>query len=147
MTANKIRPILVIEDSPEDFEVLVRAFSKAEILLPLYRCKDGDEALEFIFRRGRYESDPYAITPALILLDLNLPGTDGYKVLSQIKEDKSIRSLPVIVLSTSKSDTDVRKSYDAGANNYMQKPVDMDGYVRMARMIKTYWFECSILPE
>lgn len=146
-TANKIRPILVIEDSPEDFEVLVRAFAKAEILLPLYRCKDGDEALEFLFRAGRYESDPYAITPALILLDLNLPGTDGYDVLAKIKKDEVIGSIPTIVLSTSRSDTDVRKSYEGGANNYIQKPVDMDGYVRTARMIKSYWFECSLLPE
>ncbi len=146
VSKTNLKPVLVIEDSPEDFEVLVRAFNKAEILLPLYRCKDGDDALEFLFRRGRYESDPYAIAPAIILLDLNLPGTGGYEVLKQIKSHPALMLTPVIVLSTSKSESDVRNSYEAGANNYIQKPVDMEGYVRMAKMIKSYWFECSILP-
>ncbi len=141
-----LKPILVIEDSPEDFEVLVRAFNKAEILLPLYRCKDGADALEFLFKRGRYENDPYAVSPAVILLDLNMPGTDGYEVLREIKTNRALFLTPVIVLSTSKSESDVKKSYELGANSYIQKPVDMEGYVRMAKMIKSYWFECSVLP-
>ena len=146
VTKGNLKPILVIEDSPEDFEVLVRAFNKAEILLPLYRCKDGDDAIEFLFRKGRYEQDPFVVTPTIILLDLNMPGTDGYEVLAKIKGNKESMKTPVIVLSTSKSEDDVKRSYEAGANNYIQKPVDMDGYVRMARMLKSYWFECSILP-
>lgn len=146
VSKTNLKPLLVIEDSPEDFEVLVRAFNKAEILLPLYRCKDGDDALDFLFKKGRYENDPYAVDPAIILLDLNLPGTGGYDVLRQIKASPSIALTPVIVLSTSKSENDVNNSYEAGANNYIQKPVDMDGYVRMAKMIKSYWFECSVLP-
>lgn len=144
---SKLKPLLVIEDSPEDFEVLVRAFNKAEILLPLYRCKDGDDALDFLFKKGRYEGDPYAVSPAIILLDLNLPGTDGYNVLNEIKGHKELGMTPVVVLSTSKSESDVKKSYELGANSYIQKPVDMEGYVRMARMIKSYWFECSILAS
>lgn len=141
-----LKPILVIEDSPEDFEVLVRAFNKAEILLPLYRCRDGADALDFLFHKGRYTDDPYAIRPAIILLDLNMPGTDGYEVLKEIKSNRALFLTPVIVLSTSKSENDVKKSYEMGANSYIQKPVDMEGYVRMAKMIKTYWFECSVLP-
>lgn len=141
-----LKPILVIEDSPEDFEVLVRAFNKAEILLPLYRCRDGADALDFLFHKGRHENDPYAIRPAIILLDLNMPGTDGYEVLKAIKSDPALLQTPVIVLSTSKSESDVRSSYEKGANSYIQKPVDMEGYVRMAKMIKSYWFECSVLP-
>ena len=146
VTKGNLKPILVIEDSPEDFEVLVRAFNKAEILLPLYRCKDGDDAIEILFRKWRYEQDPFVVTPTIILLDLNMPGTDGYEVLAKIKGNKESMKTPVIVLSTSKSEDDVKRSYEAGANNYIQKPVDMDGYVRMARMLKSYWFECSILP-
>ena len=94
VTKGNLKPILVIEDSPEDFEVLVRAFNKAEILLPLYRCKDGDDAIEFLFRKGRYEQDPFVVTPTIILLDLNMPGTDGYEVLAKIKGNKESMGRP-----------------------------------------------------
>jgi len=148
MTAkNAIKPVLVIEDSPEDFEVLERAFAKAEILLPLYRCRDGDDALAFLFRSGRYADDPYVTRPALILMDLNMPGTDGAEVLKRVKADPALKSIPAVVLSTSRSLQDINESYLSGANSYIQKPVDMAGYIRMAQMLKTYWFECSILPD
>lgn len=141
---NRLRPILVVEDSPEDFEVLQRAFRKAEILLPLTRCVDGDDALDYLFIRGKYKDDT-AVPPALIVLDLNMPGTDGFGVLERIKTHSELMHIPVVVLSTSRSEEDVRRSYKAGANSYIAKPVDMSGYVRMAELLKSYWFECSVI--
>lgn len=147
MSLNKMpKPILIIEDSPEDFEVLERAFKKADLDIPLFRCKSGQEALDFLFRDGAFKDYPASPIPALILLDLNMPGTDGYTVLQALKKDDRLKSIPVIVLSTSKSADDVRRSYQSGANSYIQKPEDMQGYVSMAQIIKTYWFGCSILP-
>jgi CheY-like chemotaxis protein len=141
---NRLRPILVVEDSPEDFEVLQRAFRKAEILLPLLRCVDGDDALDFLYVRGDYTPET-APPPALVVLDLNMPGTDGFGVLERIKTDDALMQIPTVVLSTSRSEEDVRRAYKSGANSYISKPVDMSGYVRMAELLKSYWFECSVL--
>lgn len=148
MTANsnKIRPILVVEDSPEDFEVLQRAFKKAEILLPLLHCDGGDDALDFLFAKGKYAGANAPDRPSLIVLDLNMPGTDGFTVLERIKaKDSQLAQIPTVVLSTSRSEDDVRRSYRSGANSYIPKPVDMTGYVKMAELLKCYWFECSLL--
>ena len=145
MTPNK--PILLVEDSPEDFEATVRAFNRSGLRNPIVRCEDGDTALDYLHRRGRYASPDQAPRPGVILLDLNLPGTDGREVLQEIKGNEELRQIPVIVLTTSTDDRDVNACYQAGANSYIQKPVDMDGFIRAIERLNGYWFEVVVLPK
>lgn len=141
------QPILLVEDSPEDFEATVRAFKRSGLRNPIFRCEDGDGALDFLYRRGRYADPEQAPRPGVILLDLNLPGTDGREVLTEIKRDEGLRHIPVIVLTTSNDDRDVEACYQAGANSYIQKPVDMEGFLRAIERLKGYWFEVVVLPK
>ena len=141
------QPILLVEDSPEDYEATVRAFQRSGLKNPIFRCEDGDEALDFLHHRGQYADVEQAPRPGVILLDLNLPGTDGREVLTEIKRDESLRHIPVIVLTTSNDDRDVEACYRAGANSYIQKPVDMEGFLRAIERLKGYWFEVVVLPR
>jgi two-component system, response regulator len=138
------QPILLVEDSPEDFETAERAFRRSGLKNPIIRCSDGDEALELLFRRGRFADAP---RPGVVLLDLNLPGTDGREVLSEIKADPQLKHIPVIVLTTSSDDRDVQACYQAGASSYIQKPVDLEGFMRAIERLNDYWFEVVILPK
>jgi CheY-like chemotaxis protein len=141
------QPILLVEDSPEDYEATLRAFKKSGLKNPIFRCEDGDGALDFLHRRGRYADPEGAPRPGVILLDLNLPGTDGREVLSEIKSDEGLKNIPVIVLTTSNDDRDVEACYRAGANSYIQKPVDTDGFLRAIERLNGYWFEVVVLPQ
>jgi two-component system, response regulator len=141
------QPILVVEDSPEDFETTRRAFGRAGLRNPLLHCATGDEALDFLHRRGRYEDPVRAPRPGIILLDLNLPGTDGRDVLREIKQARRLSTIPVIVVTTSADSRDVDACYRAGANSYIQKPVDLDGFMRAIQRLHDYWFEVVILPR
>jgi len=141
------QPILLVEDSPEDYEATVRAFKRSGLKNPIFRCEDGDGALDFLYQRGQYTDAEQAPRPGVILLDLNLPGTDGREVLTEIKRDENLRHIPVIVLTTSNDDRDVEACYQAGANSYIQKPVDMDGFLRAIERLKGYWFEVVVLPQ
>jgi two-component system response regulator len=138
------QPILLVEDSPEDFETTERAFRRSGLKNPIIRCVDGDEALELLFRRGRFADAP---RPGVILLDLNLPGTDGREVLAEIKADPALKQIPVIVLTTSSDERDVQACYSAGASSYIQKPVDLDGFMQAIERLNDYWFEVVILPR
>ncbi|HEY4591888.1 MAG TPA: response regulator [Thermoanaerobaculia bacterium] len=138
------QPILLVEDSPEDFEAAQRAFRRSGLKNPIIRCADGDEALELLFRRGRFADAP---RPGVILLDLNLPGTDGREVLAEIKADPALKQIPVIVLTTSSDERDVQACYSAGASSYIQKPVDLDGFMQAIERLNDYWFEVVILPR
>lgn len=141
------QPILLVEDSPEDFETTERAFRRSGLKNPIFRCADGDEALDFLHRRGRYADPKDSPRPGVILLDLNLPGTDGREVLNEIKTDPDLKQIPVIVLTTSKDDRDIEVCYRYGANSYIQKPVDLDGFMKAIERLNDYWFEVVILPK
>lgn len=141
------QPILLVEDSPEDYEATVRAFKKSGLRNPIVRCEDGDSALDYLFRRGRWEEPESSPRPGVILLDLNLPGTDGREVLQEIKRHDQLRHIPIIVLTTSNDERDVDACYQAGANSYVQKPVDMDGFIRAIERLNGYWFEVVVLPK
>jgi CheY-like chemotaxis protein len=141
------QPILLVEDSPEDYEATVRAFKRSGLQNPIFRCEDGDNALDFLYRRGRYSDPEQAPRPGVILLDLNLPGTDGREVLTEIKQDDELKQIPVIVLTTSNDARDVDSCYQAGANSYIQKPVDMEGFIQAIERLKGYWFEVVVLPQ
>jgi CheY-like chemotaxis protein len=141
------QPILLIEDSPEDYEATVRGLRKAGFSNQVYRCEDGEDALDFLHRRGAYAEPGRAKRPAMILLDLNLPGTDGRDVLVEIKRDPKLRTIPVVVLTTSRHERDIQTCYDAGANSYIQKPVRLQEFMRAIERLKAYWFEVVILPK
>ena len=115
--------IMCVEDSPEDFETIKRAFKKVGMINPIIHFDDGDEALEYLFRKGAYSDSKKYPRPNTILLDLNLPGTDGYEILSEVKQDEALKKIPVIVLTTSSDERDIEKCFQAGANSYIVKPV------------------------
>lgn len=141
------QPILVVEDSPEDYEATHRTFRKAGLVNPIFHCADGDSALDYLWRRGDYGDPAKAPRPGIILLDLNLPGTDGRDVLAEIRGDKNLKNIPVVVLTTSRDDRDIETCYEIGANSYIQKPVDLEGFVNAITRLKEYWFEIVILPK
>ncbi len=141
------QPILLVEDSPEDFETTQRAFRRSGLKNPIFRCSDGDEALDFLHQQGEFADPDKAPRPGVILLDLNLPGTDGREVLAEIKADPALKKIPVIVLTTSSDDRDVDACYRAGASSYIQKPVDLEGFMKAIERLNDYWFEVVILPK
>jgi CheY-like chemotaxis protein len=146
----RIRPnhlILVVEDSDVDYETTLRAFKKSSMANPVHRCEDGEDALDYLFHRNRYSSAQKFPLPDLILLDLNLPGTDGREVLEEIKKDPKLKSIPVIVLTTSSHDKDIEVCYRSGANSYIQKPVDLQGFFAAIQRLKDFWFEVVLLPK
>jgi CheY-like chemotaxis protein len=138
--------ILVVEDSEEHYEAVRRAFRKTEIPNPVHRCEDGDEALEYLFHRGVYSDPASSPRPAVLLLDLNLPGTDGREVLETIKRDDGLRSLPVVVLTTSSNPSDIQLCYRNGAASYIIKPICFDDFLKTIETLKSYWFDTVALP-
>lgn len=141
------RTILLIEDSPEDAEAVFRAFRKSGLINPLHHCCDGDDALDYLHRRGRYVGPDKAPRPSIILLDLNMPGTDGREVLADLKQCDDLKKIPVVVLTTSSDERDIDKCYEIGASSYVKKPVDLDGFMRAIQLLKDYWLEIAILPK
>ncbi len=141
------QPILIVEDSREDCETTVRAFRKAGVANSIYVCEDGDEALDYLYGRGKYANGADAPRPGVILLDLNLPGTDGREVLATLKADDNLKRIPVIVLTTSSDERDIENCYAAGANSYIQKPLSLDGYFSAIQRLKEYWYEIVVLPK
>lgn len=141
------QPILLVEDSVEDFEATLRALRRARLANPIHRCADGDEALDYLHQRGKYADRTTSPKPGVILLDLNLPGTDGREVLAEAKSSPELKSIPIIILTTSSDERDVQRCYDAGANSYIKKPVDFDGFLAAIRRLTDYWFELVVLPR
>jgi CheY-like chemotaxis protein len=139
-------PILIVEDSPEDYEALVRAFAKVGIPNPVYRFSYGEDAYDFLKQRGRYFKHGAEERPGLLILDLNLPGTDGLRVLRGIREDEALRAIPVIILSTSSNFREIESCYLAGANSYMVKPSSPAEFVEAIRKLKEFWLEAATLP-
>ncbi len=138
--------ILVVEDSPEDYEATERGFRKAGLQNSLVHCTSGDEALDYIYGRGSFADSPPP-RPGVILLDLNLPGTDGREVLAELKADPELKSIPVIVLTTSSDERDIEACYQAGANSYVRKPVDLPSFLEAIARLKDYWLEVAVLPK
>jgi CheY-like chemotaxis protein len=146
MSEPERQAILIVEDSPEDFEAVLRTFRRSGLRNPVFRCADGDQALDYLHRRGEYALPSKSPRPAIILLDLNLPGTDGREVLHEIKRAEELKLIPVVVLTTSSDQKDINACYGAGANSYMQKPVGLEGFAQALQRLKDYWFEAVLLP-
>jgi len=132
--------ILIVEDSEDDFDATKRAFNKANLYNTIDHVYSGEEAIAYL-------QSPHVILPGIILLDLNMPGLDGRKTLDVIKQDKKLKKIPVVVLTTSNDERDIKACYDLGANTYIQKPVDFDGLIKAMTRLKEYWFEIAILPK
>jgi len=147
MAGNPAQPLLVVEDSNEDFEAFCRMIRKSAIVNPIYRCTDGEDALDFLHRAGPYSDAAKAPRPAMILLDLNLPGTDGREVLAEIKQDSNLKIIPVVVFTTSANPKDIEFCYWNGVNGYILKPIDVNKLMRTIQVVIDYWFEGVILPD
>ena len=140
-------PVLLVEDDLEDIEITRRAFERGRIANPLYVVRDGEEAIEFLQQTGRYADAAKAPRPGLILLDLNMPRLGGREVLEQIKNDASLRRIPVVVLTTSSDEADILGCYDKGANTYVAKPVEFEKFLRTVMTIGDYWLCIAAIPD
>ncbi|MBC8061322.1 MAG: response regulator [Clostridiaceae bacterium] len=138
--------IILVEDSPEDYAATLRAFKKVGMRNKVIRFEMGDDCLDYLFSRGKYEGQNINL-PGLIMLDLNLPGTDGREVLRIIKSTPQLNKIPVVVLTTSNDEKDIESCYEFGANSYIQKPVNFEGFINAITKLKEYWFEITILPK
>jgi len=138
--------ILLVEDDPGDQELTRRALDEGKIRNTLYIVEDGEEALEYLHREGKYADAKSSPRPDLILLDLNLPKLNGKQVLERIRQDPELRRLCVVVLTTSRHEEDVLRSYDLGVNSYINKPVDLNQLTRLIHALEAYWFQVVVLP-
>jgi len=140
--SNATPPILLVEDSPVDVDLTLRAFARNRLANPMLVARDGEEAMAWI---PRWEAgEP---RPAVILLDLNLPRVDGLTVLGALKAHPDLNRIPVVVLTTSREDRDINTAYNLGANSYIVKPVDFDSFMNVAQQIKLYWCVTNELPR
>lgn len=140
--------ILIAEDSDDDYEATIRAFKKAGNLKnTIHRCVNGQELMEFLNKEGAYADFEGWKRPGIILLDLNMPGIDGRTALKELKSSPEHKDIPIIVLTTSSDERDIEACYLDGANTYIHKPVDLDGFFQAIKRLKEYWFEIAILPK
>ena len=135
--------ILLVEDDPGDIDLIEEALEDAKLQINLNSVRDGVEALAYLRREGKYTQ---AISPDLILLDLNLPRRDGREVLQDIKGDNYFKRIPVVVLTTSDAEDDILKSYNLGANCYVSKPLGMQDFIKIVESIENFWFTVVKLP-
>ena len=145
MTSSEVRPveILLVEDSPSDTELTLEALREARVRNHLNIVEDGVLAMEFLRQEGKFSRAP---RPDLIMLDLNLPRKDGREVLAEIKADPQLKTIPVVVLTTSRAERDVLRAYDLHANCYITKPVDFEQFLEVIRSIESFWLYIVTLP-
>jgi chemotaxis family two-component system response regulator Rcp1 len=136
--------VLLVEDSPGDVRLTQEAFKDVKVHVNLHVALDGVEAMAFLARQGNYATAP---RPDLILLDLNLPKKDGREVLSELKQSPSLKSIPVVILTTSASEADIHGSYQHHANCYITKPVDLEGFLKVVKSIDSFWLSVVKLPR
>ena len=140
---SRLIEILLVEDNPGDARLTQEAMREAKMTNVLHVVEDGEQAMDFLQRRGHFKDAP---RPDLILLDLNLPKKDGRAVLAEVKSDPDLRRIPVVVLTTSRSEEDVLRAYDMHANAYVTKPVDLEQFMRIVALIDEFWLQVVTLP-
>jgi CheY-like chemotaxis protein len=143
---NNIAKILLVEDNRMDVELTLDAFNEAKLLNAIYVASNGQEALNYLFGLDKYADRNAYPLPSLILLDLKLPGIDGFEVLRQVKSTNVLKRIPVIILTSSKEEGDRALSYDIGANSYLVKPVSFEGFLGVVRQIEGYWLSLNVGP-
>lgn len=139
MESPKPVEILLVEDNSSDAMLTTRALEKCKLANCIHLVRDGEEALDFLFRRGKFASRSPDAVPQLVLLDLKLPKVDGIEVLRELKGDARTRSIPVVVLTTSKEERDLIQTYESGVNSYIQKPVNFSEFQEVVRQLGMYW--------
>lgn len=145
MERHRVVNILLVEDNPDHAELTLRSLKDGNVVNEVSWVKDGQEALDFLYQRGRYaQGVPW---PGLILLDIRLPKIDGHEVLRQIRSDDRFRSIPIVMLTTSDLEDEVSECYRAGANSFVSKPVRFAEFVEKVKAIKLYWVLTSLLPD
>jgi CheY-like chemotaxis protein len=142
----KVVEILLVEDNPSDAELTLHAFRKSKLANEVQLVRDGAEALDFLFCRGPFSARRFDSPPNLVLLDLKLPKVDGLQVLEQVKGDARTKAIPVIVLTSSKEETDLVKSYKLGVNSYIQKPVNFGEFQDVVQQLGIYWLLLNNKP-
>ena len=143
-TNHRTVQILLVEDNPGDARLTVEALKEAKVSNELRSVEDGVEAMAFLRRQGKYAGMPL---PDLILLDLNMPKKDGREVLQEIKSDQDLKTIPVVILTTSKAEEDVIKTYNGHANCYITKPVDLEQFIKVVKAIEDFWLTIVKLPR
>ena len=138
--------ILLIEDNPEDVEITLRAFQKYHVSNKVHVVRDGEEGLDCLFGTGRYAESQTPVKPRLILLDLKLPKVDGLELLQRCKSDPRTKTIPVVILTSSREEQDLVKSYNLGVNSYVVKPVDFPQFTDAVRHLGLYWMLLNQLP-
>ncbi|MBW7906371.1 MAG: response regulator [Phycisphaerae bacterium] len=142
----RLAVVLLVEDDPGDQELTRRALTEGLLRVDLRTVSDGEEALEYLYHRGRHGDPARSPAPDLVLMDLNMPGLDGRDVLRVVKADATLKSVPIVVLTTSRLEADILRSYDLGCNSFITKPVGVEGFVRAVQDLGAYWFELTTLP-
>jgi len=145
-TEGKMITILLADDDPDDRQLTRDAFAENRLVNMLHTVEDGEELMEYLRRQGRYADQKSAPLPGLILLDLNMPRKDGREALKEIKADPELRRIPIVVLTTSKAEEDILRTYDLGVNSYVTKPVTFKSLVELIKVLGRYWFEVVELP-
>lgn len=138
--------ILMADDDEDDCMLAQEALIESRLANDLHFVRDGEQLMDYLYRRGEYAHRDVAPRPGLILLDLNMPKKDGREALKQIKADPELRQIPIVILTTSKAEADIHRSYDLGANSFITKPVTFSGLVEVMKTIGKYWFEIVELP-
>lgn len=140
------RTILLAEDSPADAEMAIDALRDANLLNPIVHVEDGVEVMDWLQRRGAHADRPEGL-PAVLLLDIKMPRMDGLEVLQRIRSDEQMRRLPVVILSSSREESDLARSWDLGVNAYVVKPVDVDQFFHAVKMLGTFWAVVNEIPD
>lgn len=143
----KMITILLADDDPDDRQLTRDAFTQNRLANELDTVEDGEELMDYLHRRGRYKELNGKPLPGLILLDLNMPRKDGREALKEMKADPILRRIPIVVLTTSKAEEDILRSYDLGVNSYVTKPVTFKSLVELIKVLGQYWFEVVELPN
>jgi two-component system, response regulator len=139
MIDNDIVEVLLVEDNPRDAELTIRAFKRHNLANQLFHVEDGAEGLDFLFARGKYEGRRADISPKVVLLDLKLPKVNGLEILRIMKSDSRLRTIPVVMVTSSAEDPDIKAAYDLGANGYVIKPVQFDAFMEAMSKLGIYW--------
>lgn len=141
------RPILLVEDNPDDEALAIRAFSKIQISNTIIVARDGAEALDYLFATGKYSERDASQDPSVVLLDLKLPKVEGLEVLRRMRAHESTRLLPVVILTSSKEEQDIVQGYNLGANSYVRKPVDFNEFAKAVSQLGVYWLLLNEFPR
>jgi two-component system response regulator len=147
MSHDDIVEVLLVEDNPRDAELTIRALKKYNLANQLFHVEDGAEALDFLFDRGRYEGRRSNASPKVVLLDLKLPKVNGLEVLRLMKDDRRLRTIPVVIVTSSAEDPDMEAAYQLGANSYVVKPVQFDAFMEAMSKLGVYWLMLNHPPK